>query len=117
MKSYQNRNELIEDVDFVKSIILDYEFMNHLIHTLFRQWMKTSPDSPWYSKNINSIEEELISVLHERDLLLKLKEERDKKKTTNQRRKINKEGISNEWCGEHTIFEDVKVRSNHYNLK
>ena len=55
MKSYQNRNELIEDVDFVKSIILDYEFMNHLIHTLFRQWMKTSPDSPWYSKNINSI--------------------------------------------------------------
>ena len=62
MKSYQNRNELIEDVDFVKSIILDYEFMNHLIHTLFRQWMKTSPDSPWYSKNINSIETTAKSV-------------------------------------------------------
>ena len=82
--------------------------------------MKTSPDSPWYSKNINSIEEELISVLHERDLLLKLKEERDKKKTTNRRSKINKEGISNEWCGEHTVFTDInppKVRSKHYNLR
>ena len=120
MKPYQNRNELIKDIDFIKSIILDYEYMNHIIHILFRQWMETSPDSPWYSKNTSSIEEELISVLHERDLLLKLKEDRDKKKAANTLLKISKEGISNEWCGEHTIFTDInppKVRSKHYNLR
>ena len=97
MKFYNSREELKVDVDFIKGIVLDEELCSHLVSQLFDQWMYTSPDSPF-----NDINDEDVECAH--NLV-----------------KISKDGISNEWKGEHTIFEDVSpkknIRSTHYNLR
>jgi len=97
MKVYNSREELKVDVDFIKSIVLDDDLCSHLVSQLFDQWMYTSPDSPY-----NDINDEDIECA--RNLV-----------------KFSKDGISNEWKGEHTVFEDVSskknIRSSHYNLR
>ena len=100
MKSYQNREQLKEDVTFVKSILeYDPEYRNHIISILFNQWIDTSPDSPWYNEGS---EEEMEAA----DTLIK----------------INENGQSNEWSGKHTVFNEVeeesgKRKNQFYNLR
>ena len=90
MKDYSNRTELKNDIQFIQELNINQSLKDDLINDLVSQWKYTSPDSPWYSNNDN---------------------------TNSKRVHFNENFISNEWCGEHTIFEDVKVRSNHYNLR
>ena len=93
MKVYKTREELTEDVKYIKKTILDINYKKKLINQLFDIWKKTADDSPW---NINkkNLERNAVKTLI----------------------KISEEGISNEWSGEHIIFEEVK-KNNHYNLR
>ena len=96
MKNYQSRQELSDDVMFLKSIIQDEVYLSHKINIIFKQWMETSPDSPWYD------------------------EEEQKKDAAETLVKINQSGVSNEWNGDHTVFNEVKhpkSRNNYYNLR
>ena len=93
MKVYKTREELTEDVKYIKKTILDINYKKKLINQLFDIWKKTADVSPW---NINkkNLERNAVKTLI----------------------KISEEGISNEWSGEHIIFEEVK-KNNHYNLR
>ena len=93
MKYYNSREELKVDVDFIKSIVLDEEMCSHLVSKLFDQWMYTAPDSPF-----NDVTNEDVECAH--NLV-----------------KISKDGISNEWKGEHIVFEDVYPKQHTYNLR
>lgn len=97
MKHYNSREELKVDVDFIKSIVLDEDMCSHLVSQLFDQWMHTAPDSPFNNFNDEDIE-------CARNLV-----------------KFNKDGVSNEWKGQHIVFEDISprknIRSKHYNLR
>ena len=97
MKYYNSREELKVDVDFIKSIVLDEELCSHLVSQLFDQWMYTSSDSPF-----NDVNQE--DVICAKTLV-----------------KFNKEGVSNEWDGEHIVFDDISPkknrRNNRYNLR
>tara|TARA_B100001094_G_scaffold68899_1_gene65272 strand:- start:750 stop:1007 length:258 start_codon:yes stop_codon:yes gene_type:complete len=84
MKVYKNRNELRDDIIFIKKNLIDKERKTHLINLLFNQWMDTSPDSPWYS---SKLEENAVKSLI----------------------KISEKGISNEWQGEHIFFKDPQI--------
>ena len=81
MKSYQNRNQLMKDVNFVKSMILDEEYKTFIVGVLFDQWLTTAQDSPWYTNEEENAAETLV--------------------------KINEKGQSSEWKGGHVVFEDV----------
>ena len=95
MKEYSNRTELKNDIQFIQELNINQSLKDDLINDLVSHWKYTSPDSPWYSNDNN-----------------------DNGNGNNDKRvHFNENLISNEWCGEHTIFEDVKVRSNHYNLR
>jgi len=97
MKYYNSREELMVDVDFIKSILLDDELCSHLVSQLFDQWMYAAPDSPFNDFNNEDVE-------CARNIV-----------------KFSKDGISNQWKGEHIVFEDVSpkknLRSSHYNLR
>lgn len=93
MKYYNSREELRVDVDFIKSVVLDDEMCSHLVSQLFDQWMYTSPDSPF-----NDVTDEDVECA--RSLV-----------------KISKDGISNEWKGEHIVFEDISQKKHTYNLR
>ena len=79
MKPYENRDQLVKDVIFVKSIVLDEEYKSFIVNMLFDQWLCTAKDSPWYT------DEEVAETPV----------------------KINENGQSSEWEGEHVVFEDV----------
>ena len=105
-KIYTFRNELEQDISFINHNLkdVDIDFSNLLIKDLFLRWMETSPDSPWY--NLSEEDQEAANIL----LMIE-------KKVT-----FDENLVSNEWCGEHTFFNDVssikkKVRSKHYNLR
>ena len=84
-----------DDIQFIQELNINQSLKDDLINDLVSHWKYTSPDSPWYSNDNN-----------------------DNGNGNNDKRvHFNENLISNEWCGEHTIFEDVKVRSNHYNLR
>lgn len=107
MKQYKNRKELEDDVLFLKFMLngdVNKLQCDLLISELFTQWMETSPDSPWNDNN----EEDLNAA----EALLNLV-----KKEVH----FNENFISDEWKGQHTIFNEVNsmktVRSNHYNLR
>ena len=86
MKEYKDRNELTNDVRFIKSIFThESEYRNKIINILFNRWMETSPDSPYL---IDELNDESHKNLH--SLV-----------------KINTEGISNQWMGEHTVFNEI----------
>ena len=86
MKEYKNRNELSEDVKLIKSIFNhEIDYRNKIIHILFNRWMATSPDSPWQDKIVEN---------ESKDDLHKLV-------------RINIEGTSSEWSGEHTVFHEI----------
>jgi hypothetical protein len=87
MKVYRNRTEYEEDVDLLKNTIMDLETCSKYIDELFYQWKDTSPDSPWY----------------ENREMMDLKE----KNAVETLIKISEEGISSEWCGEHTVFNEL----------
>ena len=97
MKYYHSREELKNDVDFIKHIVIDKEKCSQLVSQLFDHWMHTAPDSPF-----NDIDD--TEVIFARELV-----------------KFNKLGISSEWDGEHIVYEDISpkkdVRSRHYNLR
>ena len=103
MKVYHSRMELAEDVQFIRSIILNEEYRNHVIHILFNQWMETSSDSPWYDG------QDEVDEVDEVDAATSLV-------------KISEEGKSSEWSGQHTIFHDFekengKRNNKYYNLR
>lgn len=88
MKIYNNRNEYLRDVELLKKTIDNLETRNKHTEELFYQWKHTSPDSPWYDNSI----------------LMETKE----KNSIQTLIKISEKGISSEWCGEHTLFKEVK---------
>ena len=101
MKEYKDRNELSNDVRFIKSIFIhESEYRNKIISILFNRWMETSPDSPY--------------------LIYKLKDD-ESHKNLHSLVKINSEGISNEWKGEHTVFHDFdkknKVKNPYHSIR
>ena len=130
MKVYQNKEQLKEDVDFIKSILEhDPDYRNHIINVLFTQWMDTSPDSPWYYDgseeemeaadtlvNINEMVDEMVDeTIHEND---QSNEETNTKTIV----KIDRNGKSSEWNGDHTVFHEVeeesgKRKNQFYNLR
>jgi len=85
MKIYQTREQLTIDVNYIKETVVDTDYKNELINELFNAWKYTARDSPW-------------------NIIMKQKE----KEAVRTLIKISEEGISNEWCGEHLIFEDIK---------
>ena len=124
MKVYQNKEQLKEDVDFIKSILeYDPDYRNHIVNVLFTQWMDTSPDSPWY---YNGSEEEMEAA----DTLVNINETVDEtihendqsNEETNTTVKIDRNGKSSEWNGKHTVFHEVeegsgKRNNQFYNLR
>ena len=93
MKYYNSREELKVDVDFIKSIVLDEDMCSKLVSQLFDQWMYTAPDSPF-----NDVSNEDVECAH--NLV-----------------KFNKDGVSNEWKGQHIVFEDISPKKHTYNLR
>ena len=93
MKVYNNRGELNDDVNFIHSIIKDKVYKEKLVNQLFNQWKITSSDSPWYDNTLIEKEKNAVETLI----------------------KISGKGISNQWVGEHIIFNDVKKHK--YNLR
>lgn len=91
MKTYNNKEELKDDVSFVSSVVSDEEYKKMLVNELFNQWKITASDSPWYDKDIR--EKNAVETLI----------------------KISEDGISNQWEGEHIIFNEVKPHT--YNLR
>lgn len=93
MKEYNNKEELKNDVNFVCSVVSDERYKELLVNELFNRWKITASDSPWYDKEIKNKEKNAIETLI----------------------KISEDGISNQWEGEHIIFEEVKPHT--YNLR
>ena len=134
MKVYQNKEQLKEDVDFIKSILEhDPDYRNHIINVLFTQWMDTSPDSPWYydgseeemeaADTLVNINETVDETIHENG---QSNEETNTNTNTNTKTKtivkIDRDGKSSEWNGEHTVFHEVeeesgKRKNQFYNLR
>ena len=124
MKVYQTKEQLKEDVDFIKSILEhDPDYRNHIVNVLFTQWMDNSPDSPWY---YDGSEEEMEAA----DTLVNINETVDEtihengqsNEETNTIVKIDRDGKSSEWNGEHTVFHEVeeesgKRKNQFYNLR
>ena len=93
MKTYNNKEELKDDVNFVSSVVSDEGYKQMLINELFNQWKMTASDSPWYDKDMKQKEKNAVKTLM----------------------KISEEGISNQWEGEHIVFNEVKPHT--YNLR
>ena len=94
MKIYSSRTELQSDINFLRSIIYDQEYLNYLIIQLVDCWKESSPDSPWVGENLNEDDFNVANTLV----------------------KISKDsGKSNQWKGEHTVFNEVNSHS--YNLR
>ena len=116
MKMYQNKEQLNEDVDFIKSILEhDPDYRNHIVNTLFNQWMDSSPDSPWYCRR-NEGEIEVANTL------INIKETDQSNEETHTTVKIDQNGKSSEWNGEHIVFhvveeESGKRNNQFYNLR
>ena len=95
MKEYKDRNELSNDVRFIKSIFIhESEYRNKIISILFNRWMETSPDSPY--------------------LIDKLKDD-ESHKNLHSLVKINSEGVSNQWMGSHTVFNEIDKKNKEKN--
>ena len=94
MKSYSSRSELQSDIEFLKLIIDNQEYLDSLIIQLVDSWKDTSPDSPWFGDNLN---ENDFKAAHS---LVKISRDT---------------GKSNQWNGEHTVFNQVNKHS--YNLR
>ena len=82
-KYYTDREELYDDMEFIYDIRIPYEVKQQLLDELFETWKNNSPDSPWFKGN---------------------EKDKDAAKTLVS---ISQEGISNEWKGEHIVFENV----------
>jgi hypothetical protein len=93
MKTYINKEELKDDVNFVSSVVSDEGYKQMLVNELFNQWKMTASDSPWYNKDMKQKEKNAVKTLI----------------------KISEEGISNQWDGEHIVFNEVKPHT--YNLR
>jgi len=85
-KYYTNRDDLYDDMEFIYDLRIPYEVKQQLLDELFESWKVQSSDSPWFNRQINS------------------KQEIDAAETLV---RISNEGISNEWKGEHIVFENV----------
>lgn len=93
MKTYNNKEELKDDVNFVSCVVSDEGYKQMLVNELFNQWKMTASDSPWYDKDMKQKEKDAVKTLM----------------------KISEEGISNQWEGEHIVFNEVKPHT--YNLR
>lgn len=95
MKEYKSRDELVKDVKFIKSIFIhESDYRNKIISILFNRWMETSPDSP------NIIDDVDNDTSHENLHTLV---------------KINSEGVSNQWTGSHTVFNEIDKKNKEKN--
>jgi hypothetical protein len=84
-KYYTNRDDLYDDMEFIYDLRIPYNVKQQLLDELFESWKYHSPDSPWFKRPNNSKEE-----IDAAETLVKISE-----------------GISNEWKGEHIVFEHV----------
>ena len=89
-----NREKLKIDTDFISSLNIPQERKDQLNEYLLIEWLLHSQDSPWY----NQPSEEDIEM-------------------ANNLVKFSQQGISNEWNGEHTVFNDVGQNIKRYNLR
>jgi hypothetical protein len=93
MKTYSSRSELQSDINFLRSIIDDQEYLGYLIIQLVDRWKESSHDSPWFGGNLDEGDEAANTLV-----------------------KISTDtGKSNEWNGEHTVFNQVNTPA--YNLR
>ena len=101
MKEYKSRDELVKDVKFIKSIFIhESDYRNKIISILFNRWMETSPDSPYIIDDVdNDTSHENLHTLV----------------------KINSEGVSNQWTGSHTVFNEIdkknKVKNPYHSIR
>ena len=95
MKEYKSRDELVKDVKFIKSIFIhESDYRNKIISILFNRWMETSPDSPYIIDDVdNDTSHENLHTLV----------------------KINSEGVSNQWTGSHTVFNEIDKKNKEKN--
>ena len=94
MKTYSSRSELQSDIEFLRLIIDNQEYLDSLVIQLVDSWKDSSHDSPWFGENLN-----------ENDF-----------KASHSLVKISRDtGKSNQWNGEHTLFNQVNTHS--YNLR
>ena len=100
MKTYQDKHELARDINFINNLNMNQQIKDEVHIELFNMWKYYGKDSPW-----NGPEKWAIRETEEKDAVETLM-------------KISEEGISNEWCGEHIIYEtlDKKPKSK-YNLR
>ena len=67
---------------------------NKIIGILFNRWMETSPDSPYIIDEVdNDTSHENLHTLV----------------------KINSEGVSNQWTGSHTVFNEIDKKNKEKN--
>ena len=93
-KYYKNREELKADTEYIYGLRIPYDIKCKLIDELFESWKNYSPDSPW----CNTSEKEYNAA----DTLVKL----------------SKDGKSNQWNGEHILFNEIPKKHKHkYNLR
>ena len=62
MKTYKNRNQLLKDVLFVKSILLEEKYKSFIVGVLFDQWLSTAEDSPWYANEEENFTETPVKI-------------------------------------------------------
>ena len=77
MKTYNNKEELKNDVNFVSSVVSDEGYKQMLVNELFNQWKMTASYSPCYDKYMKQKEKNAVKTLM----------------------KISEEGVSNQWEG------------------
>lgn len=91
-----DRNKLKQDTDFINSLHITQQMKDQLNEYLLTQWILHSEDSPWNNEGNTKEEIDVANTIV----------------------KISEEGVSNQWNGEHTIFNEVgKVSHKRYNLR
>ena len=96
MNMPRNRHELISLNNFIDSLSIDIVEKRKSNLELFNHWKENGTDSPW------NIDYDRINL------------EKNAVKTLIS---ISEHGISNQWCGEHIIFDDIKKNNHNYNLR
>ena len=101
MNHQNTRYELIDNINLLDALNIPPKERNELKMELVYLWKSTADDSPWIwnstsESNPNELEKQAVRTLI----------------------KLSEEGISNEWCGEHTVFNEIQSKKQHkYNLR
>lgn len=133
MKDYNDKKELLQDIQTLTHPSLSSLYMKDMYHQLYLRWFNTSPDShkhiniktketlyeySTFVKNIglpSCVEEIEVSSLFEMwkndavdspwNTILDME-------TANTLISISDGGVSSQWSGEHTIFVDLVPKKN-----